>query len=111
MGEWKNGLFGCFNNCGLCIMSYFCPCIVFGKAAESVGESCGKCGFCILMPIGNIISWLTIRRMVRENKGIEGSCCNDFLMGAFCGLCALVQLAHETGQADEAAQAESMARE
>merc|ERR1712055_27803 len=93
--QWQHGLFGCFDNCGLCVMAYFCPCIVFGRTAEKVGESCGMCGFCIMMPIGNIISWMKIRGKVREAKGIEGSTCHDILMLCFCGMCALVQTAHE----------------
>ena len=36
MGDWSNGLFGCFDDCKLCIFAYFCPCIVFGKIAEKV---------------------------------------------------------------------------
>lgn len=129
MGEWSFGLFGCFDNCGLCVVTYFCPCIIFGRIAEKVspihslrnlvqicnvfcgvsfvilqvcsvrelqcsvfkfsrgeralcsvfpfvvqvGESCCSCGCCIMMPIGNFISWLKIREKVREAKGIEVS--------------------------------------
>lgn len=105
MGEWSYGLFGCFDNCGLCIWSYFCPCIVFGETAEKVGEDCCKCGFCIMCPIGNIISWLKIREKVRESKGIEGSCCNDFLCLWFCGICALIQTAAEVGVRTSGGQA------
>ena len=30
-GDWKHGMFGCFDNCGLCIWTFLCPCIAFGK--------------------------------------------------------------------------------
>ena len=36
MGEFKQGFCGCFDNCGLCIFTYFCPCIVWGQTAEKV---------------------------------------------------------------------------
>lgn len=29
--DWQYGLCGCFQNCGLCIYTFFCPCMVFGK--------------------------------------------------------------------------------
>lgn len=71
MGEWKNGLFGCFGNFGLCIVTYFVPCLTAGKNAEAVGESCFLYG-CLstLGPIG-IWSRAKIRGMIREQKGIE----------------------------------------
>lgn len=105
MGEFKHGLFGCFDNCGVCIMAYFCPCLVFGKTAEKVGESCCMCGAALFLPIANIIALLKIRRLVRESHGIEGSCCNDLLMWWFCGLCTLVQLAQEMDEGSPGEQA------
>ena len=26
MGEWQHGTFGCFDNCGLCIITWLLPC-------------------------------------------------------------------------------------
>jgi len=95
MGEFQHGLFGCFDNCGLCVFSYFCPCIVFGRTAEKVGESCFLCGAALFVPILDCYALLSIRSKVREARGIEGSCCNDLVMWWFCGLCTLVQLAQE----------------
>ena len=28
---WQHGIFGCFDNCGICIFTYFLPCYTFGK--------------------------------------------------------------------------------
>lgn len=110
MADWKFGTFGCFGNCKLCIMSYFCPCIVFGQTAEKVGEDCCKCGCFALIPIVNIFAMLKIREKVREAKGIEGTCCKDFLCFWLCGICTLIQTAREVD--DEAAPGgEAMARE
>lgn len=73
MGEWQNGLFGCFSNCGVCIITYFVPCLTAGQTAEKVGESCCLYGFLsILGPIG-IWSRAKIRGKVREQKGIDVS--------------------------------------
>lgn len=107
MGDWSNGLFGCFSNCGVCIFTYFLPCVTAGQTAEKVGESCMLYGFLSLLgPIG-IYTRAKIRSKVRETKGIDGGFGMDCLMHWFCGLCALIQEANELG----AAQAQSMARE
>merc|ERR1712048_751039 len=107
MGEWKEGLCGCFSNCGVCVMTYFLPCVTAGKNAEAVGESCFKFG---CLSILGVIGWwsrATIRGKIREAKGIEATDCNDCLMVIFCPLCALVQEATEM----EGSAAQSMARE
>jgi len=107
MGEWANGLFGCFNNCGICIVTYFVPCLTAGQTAEKVGESCFLYGFLsILGPIG-IWSRAKIRGKVRETKGIDGSFGSDCIMHWFCGLCSLIQEAQEL---EGVSQAQSMAR-
>ncbi|XP_013382687.1 protein PLANT CADMIUM RESISTANCE 3-like [Lingula anatina] len=91
MAEWKQKLFGCFNNFGICIVTYFVPCLTAGKNAEAVGESCGLYGcLSILGPVG-IYTRAKIREKIREKQGIEGDFVNDCLMHWFCGLCALVQ--------------------
>ena len=74
MGDWQNGLFGCFSNCGVCIITYFLPCITAGRNAEAVGEGCFLYGcLSILGPIG-IWSRAKIRGKIREQKGIDVSC-------------------------------------
>lgn len=126
MGEFQNGLFGCFNNCGLCVITYFVPCLTAGKNAEAVGESCLVYGcLSILGPIG-IWSRAKVRGLIRDKNSIEGSFIMDCVMHWICGLCALIQEAQEVeGQTMPAAsggdsggdgggeeqQAESMARE
>ncbi|KAK3600304.1 hypothetical protein CHS0354_017478 [Potamilus streckersoni] len=109
MGEWSNGLFGCFGDCGTCIITYFLPCITAGKNAEAVGEGCCLYGFLSLLgPIG-IWSRAKIRGKVRESKGVDGDFCMDCLLHWFCGLCALVQEARELK--GSGGQAQSMVRE
>jgi Cys-rich protein (TIGR01571 family) len=121
MADFQHGLFGCFDNCGLCVITYFVPCLTAGRNAEAVGESCFLYGcLSILGPVG-IWSRGKIRGQIREMKGIEGTCLMDCLLHWACGLCALIQEAQEVegqqlpaasgGGAAEAEQAESMARE
>jgi len=93
--QWKHGLFGCFDDCTLCIISYFVPCYQFGKNAEAVGESCLSCAIASMIPLLNIYAVITIRGKIRETRGIEGGVVGDLLTWCFCGLCALVQEAQE----------------
>lgn len=109
MGEWQNGLFGCFSNCGTCIITYLAPCYTAGKNAEAVGEGCVLYGcLAILGPIG-MYTRATIRGKIREQKGIEGGFGGDCIMAVCCGLCALVQEANEINSMG--GQAQSMDRE
>lgn len=94
-GDWQHGLFGCFDNCGLCIISYFVPCYTFGKNSEAVGESCFTCGVAYCIPILNIFAAIKIRGKIREQRGIPGSTFNDLLLICCCAPCALVQEAQE----------------
>jgi len=93
--EWSNGLFGCFSNCGLCLISYFVPCYTVGKTAEKVGEDCLTCGLVQLVPIANLICGAKIREKVRESKGIEGSFLGDLLAVWCCYCCAVIQAGGE----------------
>jgi len=63
-GEFQHGLFGCFDNCGVCIISYFLPCYVHGRIAEKVGEDCLMCGITQIIPIANWIFRTQIRGKV-----------------------------------------------
>ncbi|KAL3854854.1 hypothetical protein ACJMK2_014093 [Sinanodonta woodiana] len=61
-----------------------------------MGEgSCLICGLVYFIPILDIITMLTIRGKIREQKGIQGSTINDCLTIICCHFCALVQEAQE----------------
>ncbi len=108
MADWKGGLFGCFDNFSVCIITYFLPCYTTGKNAETVGEDCLKCGLAQLIPYANIYFAAKIRGQIREAKGIEGSFGNDCLMHCCCHCCATIQEANEM---DAMGANVSMARE
>ena len=46
--EWSRGMGACFSNCGLCVMAYLCPCVVFGRVARHawLGDDCCICCCC-----------------------------------------------------------------
>jgi len=94
MSDWKHGMFGCFDDCGTCLLTYFLPCYVFGKNAEAVGESCCLCCIASLTP-ARWCCHVVIRGKIRERRGIAGSVVSDFLMAVCCPCCALIQEAQE----------------
>ena len=55
------------------VITYFCPCYMFGKAAESVGDSCCLCGLVYFVGPVNLYARTHIRGKIREKKGINVS--------------------------------------
>jgi Cys-rich protein (TIGR01571 family) len=73
------------------IITYFCPCYIFGKNAEQLGESCVMYALSQFVPLLNLWCRTQVRGKIREQKGIEGTCIKDLLMVWCCPLCSLVQ--------------------
>ncbi|XP_077989896.1 uncharacterized protein LOC144444356 [Glandiceps talaboti] len=92
---WSNGLFGCFGDCGLCCLTYFCPCITAGRNAEAVGKSCCLHGLFVFLPIVHMICGSSVRGMIRQERDIMGAELGDLAVHCFCPCCALIQEAHE----------------
>jgi len=109
MGEWSNGLFGCFSNCSTCIIGYFAPCYVHGKNAESVGDDCVMCTLAFFIPLANLWFIAQNRGKIREAKGIEGGLVGDLMTVCCCGCCAVIQQSNEMNSMGS--MGESMARE
>ncbi|CAL1540650.1 unnamed protein product [Lymnaea stagnalis] len=95
MTQFQHGLFGCFDNIGLCLITYFVPCYTFGKNAEAVGDSCLLCGLITFVPVVNFVAMIMVRGKIRESRNIEGSLVSDILSIWCCTLCSLVQEAQE----------------
>jgi len=105
--EWEHGFCSCFDNCGVCIITYCVPCYTAGKVAEKVDDSCCLCGLALCIPLVGCICGALVRKKVRELKNIDGSLVGDMLAWWCCPLCALVQEAQEV----HAIGSDSMARE
>ena len=95
--QWQHGLCGCFDNCSVCIITYFVPCYTFGKNAEAVGENCMLCALGFFVPLANLWFGASIRGKIREQKGIEGSLVKDLLTFCCCPFCVITQSAMEVG--------------
>ena len=99
MGEadWKIGLFGCFSNLKLSIITYFVPCVTIGQTAENLEEDSMIVGAIkSFIPIYGCIWYRGIRNKAAQKSNIpEESCVSYIIKMACCGLCAFVQTAHE----------------
>merc|ERR1712062_15665 len=91
MGEWNEGLFGCFNNCGICIITYFLPCVTAGQVAESTNRNCCLWGFLSMLGCIGVYTMAVVRGDIRETNGIQGSFGSDCLIMWFCAPCGLCQ--------------------
>jgi len=94
-GEFQHGLFGCFDNCGLCVITYFVPCYTFGKNAEAVGDSCCLCCLALFVPVLNLVARVSVRGKIREQHGIDGGCLGDLCTVFFCPFCSIMQEAQQ----------------
>eukprot|EP00918_Siedleckia_nematoides_P049902 GHVU01109275.1.p1 GENE.GHVU01109275.1~~GHVU01109275.1.p1 ORF type:complete len:113 (+),score=10.37 GHVU01109275.1:146-484(+) len=95
-GDWHFGLLGCFGNIGICIQSFFCPCILHGKNAEAaIDASCCIQTCCFFIPVCNCCQLMKVREAVRETQGIDGGCCMDAFYSILCLPCSLAQEAQE----------------
>ncbi|XP_065920307.1 uncharacterized protein [Dysidea avara] len=94
---WSHGYCGCFDDCTVCLITYFFPGYIQGKNAEAVGESC--CLHCLITtcclysPL-YFICMAHVRGKIREQSGIEGSCLTDCILSCFY-LCAITQMQNE----------------
>ena len=97
VNEWSHGLFGCFDDCGECLLACCCPCITFGMNARDSDCCCkGCCGsFCgciLFFCPGAICAWCCcIRPNIRRKSSIPENGCADFWSILFCPYCALIQ--------------------
>ncbi|KAI0495119.1 hypothetical protein KFK09_025266 [Dendrobium nobile] len=95
---WSTGLFDCFDDFGNCCLTFFCPCITFGRIAEIVDKGSTSCGVggglyaLILCSTG--CQWIYscfYRSKMRSLFFLEESPCADCLVHCCCETCALSQ--------------------
>ncbi|CAM0877649.1 unnamed protein product [Alopecurus aequalis] len=100
---WSSGLFDCFDDCGLCCLTCWCPCITFGKVAEIVDRgstSCGTSGalYALLAGLAGLTGcwcqWVyscTYRAKMRAQYALPDAPCCDCCVHFCCEPCALCQ--------------------
>ncbi|XP_028930141.1 placenta-specific gene 8 protein-like [Ornithorhynchus anatinus] len=78
--DWQSGVFGCFEDTGVCVRGTFCYLCLGCQVAKDMNEFC-LCG-----------SSVALRTLYRTKYGIPGSILSDFLWLSCFSPCALCQL-------------------
>ncbi|CAN6363360.1 unnamed protein product [Urochloa humidicola] len=96
--RWTYGLFTCCGDYGVCCLTCWCPCVTFGRVAETVdrgGTSCLAAGAVYeLLACLTGCHWIyscTYRSKLRDQFGIPESTCCDCCVHFCCEPCALCQ--------------------
>lgn len=120
-GDWRFGIFGCFENWKVCLLTTCCCAIRWGDTLRMAGFLSFWAGFglfvCLrgldffvpaLGGIGIVIFGVHYRQRLRSkfdipsSWGEPGSCgsyCLDCLLWCFCACCAIIQEAREVEEA------------
>ena len=97
---FKYGLCSCLDDSDTCLVTFFAPCVTFGRIQGKLDDSCFLCGLAYLVPPVNIILHAVARGKIREMKDIPGDTLNDYLMVTCCSCCALMQNLRELEEPD-----------
>ncbi|KAF2663679.1 PLAC8-domain-containing protein [Microthyrium microscopicum] len=100
--SWHDAFFGCFSPIDVCLMTWCCSCVTFGKVHHRLHKSETLEGYepintSCLMFVGSScvgLHWLLgslQRSEVRQKYNLEGSCITDIAASCCCALCSLVQ--------------------
>ncbi|KAK9793164.1 hypothetical protein WJX73_000720 [Symbiochloris irregularis] len=99
---WSSGLCACFDDCGVCCLGYWCPCVLYGKNAERISGQPGCVGHCCLWYLLSAffgcaccVSGPTRNRLRAEQQLKDVGCCGDWCTHFWCGGCALCQEARQ----------------
>lgn len=89
-GDWKKGLFACFDS-GIenCLYGCCCPICAAATARTNHDGSGWETNYFLIGVVGNY-------NLIRQDKNIEGGYCTDILAGLCCEGCAAVRLLQET---------------
>jgi Cys-rich protein (TIGR01571 family) len=97
--QWSSGLLDCFDDdCGLCCVTCWCPCVTFGRVAEIVDRRAASCGasgaLYALLQYLTCCHWIyscAYRSKMRAVFGLPESPCCDCCVHFCCEPCALCQ--------------------
>uniref|UniRef100_J3LUF1 Uncharacterized protein n=1 Tax=Oryza brachyantha TaxID=4533 RepID=J3LUF1_ORYBR len=95
--SWSSGLFDCFDLCTYRCLTWWCPCVTFGRVAEMVDMGSTSCGdsaarYALLATVTGGCQWIYTysyrgKMRGRPRRGARGDCCVHFC----CERCALCQ--------------------
>ncbi len=86
---WQNDTFSCFDDYGLCVLTFCLPCYTIGQNADALGEDGLTVG--LLYGIGCLAVGPVLRWRIRQKQNLMGNMIADVLLHALCPCCALIQ--------------------
>lgn len=96
--QWSSDLMDCFDDCGVCCLTCWCPCVTFGRVAEIVDRGATSCGtsgaLYTLLACLTGCQWIyscTYRAKMRAQLGLPEAPCCDCCVHFCCDACALCQ--------------------
>ncbi|CAJ2676100.1 unnamed protein product [Trifolium pratense] len=96
--EWSTNLCNCCSNVEICCLTFWCPCITFGRVAEIIDKGSTSCGYSgtlytlISLVLGCCCLYsCCYRSKMREQYGLKGNDCTDCMIHCCCETCALCQ--------------------
>ncbi|XP_078689263.1 uncharacterized protein LOC144920781 [Branchiostoma floridae x Branchiostoma belcheri] len=91
MSGWKHHMLSCFDNFGICALTFCCPCYVAGKNAQAVGENCLFYGALTCLEPAGAYSRAYVRAKVQEKEGLPADFVSNFLIHLTNPCCAMIQ--------------------
>ncbi|XP_076885327.1 protein PLANT CADMIUM RESISTANCE 2-like [Bidens hawaiensis] len=96
--QWSSGLCDCTSDISTCCLTWWCPCVTFGRIAEIVDRGATSCPvhgaiYAILIALA-VFPWLyscMYRSRMRRRYMLPAEPCNDCCLHYFCEQCALCQ--------------------
>ncbi|XP_076934290.1 protein PLANT CADMIUM RESISTANCE 2-like [Bidens hawaiensis] len=95
--QWSTGLCGCCSDVSTCCLTYWCPCVTFGRSAEIVDMGATTCelqGILYFIMSASQFAWVygwIYRFKMRQRYMLPEEPCNDCLVHCCCHACALCQ--------------------
>ncbi|KAF7827840.1 protein PLANT CADMIUM RESISTANCE 11 [Senna tora] len=101
-GPWSTGLCDCYEDCHSCCLTFFCPCVTFGRIAEALDDGSVPCSvsgtlYALLLTVSVVGCWWVClyscfyRTKLRQQYLLEEEPCNDFVVHLIFQQCALCQ--------------------
>lgn len=100
--ELGGGVFNCFDDCGICVYTFFCPYCQLGQSLEDAGEqSCAvSCLLSCCIPCWYPIATSSQQETVDKKMGGQGMGYGKALLCQFCcGPCSVCRFARAVKKA------------
>ncbi|XP_026424077.1 protein PLANT CADMIUM RESISTANCE 2-like isoform X2 [Papaver somniferum] len=95
---WSSGLCDCFDDCHTCCLTFWCPCVTFGRIAEIVDRGSTSCGvsgalYMMIMCVTGCSCLYSCfyRSKLRGQYFLKESPCTDCFVHCCCEECSLCQ--------------------